>query len=263
MTSFYRIAVAVFSSGSLSALLLSQKDRFRAYASSQGEPHATGSVWDYNWDRRNPESGKEEGEGVPPKPTATRHLILIRHGQYEHWHSEQEKKVLTELGRQQATATGQRLKELETTYSAIHHSTMPRAVETAQLVSQCLPEVPMHSCDLLREGAPIVPEPPVHHWRPEKHEFFCDGPRIEAAFRKYFHRAPPTQEKNSTEVVVCHANVIRYFVCRALQLPPEAWLRISLGNGSITKIAIRPNGRVSLKTLGNTGHFPPKLLTFN
>ena len=106
MPSFYRIAVVVFSSGGLSALALAQKDRFRVYASSQGEQQATGNVWDYNWDRRNPENCKEEGKESPPKPTASRYLILIRHGQYEHWHSEQEKKVLTEIGKQQAIATG-------------------------------------------------------------------------------------------------------------------------------------------------------------
>lgn len=48
-------------------------------------------------------------------------------------------------------------------------------------------------------------------------------PRIEKAFRKYFYRAdPPTEEeeadvdrpKHEFEVVVCHANVIRYFFCR-------------------------------------------------
>ena len=31
----------------------------------------------------------------------------------------------------------------------------------------------------------------------------------------------------------------RYFVCRALQFPPEAWLRISLKHASITWITIR------------------------
>jgi hypothetical protein len=45
-------------------------------------------------------------------------------------------------------------------------------------------------------------------------QFFRDGARIEAAFRKYFHRAEPTQVEDSREVIVCHANVIRYFVCR-------------------------------------------------
>ena len=35
--------------------------------------------------------------------------------------------------------------------------------------------------------------------------------------RKYFRRADSTQKEDSYEVIVCHANVIRYFVCRAIQ----------------------------------------------
>ena len=42
-------------------------------------------------------------------------------------------------------------------------------------------------------------------------EFFQDGARIEAAFRKYFHRASPEQEEDSYEIIVGHANVIRLF----------------------------------------------------
>ncbi len=45
-------------------------------------------------------------------------------------------------------------------------------------------------------------------------QFFEDGARIEGAFRKHFHRAEPDQKEDSFEIVVCHANVIRYFVCR-------------------------------------------------
>ena len=58
---------------------------------------------------------------------------------------------------------------------------------------------------------------------------------------------------------------IRYFpfLSRSLQLPPEAWLRMSIGNCGITKISIRPNGRVSLREMGGTGHLPPELITFN
>jgi len=37
---------------------------------------------------------------------------------------------------------------------------------------------------------------------------------MEAAFRKYIHRADPSQKKHSYELIVCHANLIRYFVCR-------------------------------------------------
>ncbi len=92
-------------------------------------------------------------------------------------------------------------------------------------------------------------------------QFFEDGARIEAAFRKYFHRADAKQTQDSYEILVCHANVIRYFVCRALQFPPEAWLRFSLHNCSLTWIAIRPSGRVVVYTVGDIGHIPPSKMT--
>ncbi len=45
-------------------------------------------------------------------------------------------------------------------------------------------------------------------------QYYEDGSRIEAAFRKYFHRAHPDQPEDSYELIICHANVIRYFICR-------------------------------------------------
>lgn len=52
-----------------------------------------------------------------------------------------------------------------------------------------------------------------------------------------------------------------FFFNRALQFPPEGWLRMSLNNGSITHLVIRPNGRVALRTLGDTGFMPPDKIT--
>ena len=124
--------------------------------------------WDSNWDQMEPQSTAGQGETPPAKPTATRHLILIRHGQYEMNHSESDRKILTELGRQQALATGERLKTLGRPYTHIIHSPVIRAVQTAQLISKSLPDVPMKSTDLLAEGAPIEPEPPVNYWQPAR-----------------------------------------------------------------------------------------------
>lgn len=45
-------------------------------------------------------------------------------------------------------------------------------------------------------------------------QYYEDGARIEAAFRNYIHRADAKQQEDSYEVFVCHANVIRYIVCR-------------------------------------------------
>lgn len=46
-------------------------------------------------------------------------------------------------------------------------------------------------------------------------------------------------------------------VYRVLQFPPEGWLRMSIGHCGITWVTIRPNGRVSVKSMGDTGHLPP------
>ena len=46
---------------------------------------------------------------------------------------------------------------------------MPRALETADIIHKHLPDLPRESDALLCEGAPIPPEPPVGHWKPEKH----------------------------------------------------------------------------------------------
>ncbi|EZA54202.1 hypothetical protein DMN91_001386 [Ooceraea biroi] len=229
--------------------------------------------WDHNWDRRDPKSlvkpmeirdendqNKYNEKFEAKRARAVRHLLLVRHGQYHTDRKTDAEKVLTELGRKQAEATGKRLAELHLPYSLIVRSTMTRALETSRIIEKSLIDVPVVDDPLLIEGAPIPPEPPIGHWRSEKH-FFQDGPRIEAAFRKYFHRADPSQEQDSYTILVCHANVIRYFVCRALQFPPEAWLRICLKHASITWLCILPSGRVTLLCLGDAGHMLPENLT--
>jgi serine/threonine-protein phosphatase PGAM5 len=109
--------------------------------------------------------------------------------------------------------------------------------------------------------------------------------RIEAAFHKYMHRADPTevlslnrhqqqsaaaaaqllppQQKHEFEVIVGHGNVIRYFTCRALQIPPEAWLRLSCFNCSITYLMIHPNGYVTCRAFGDMGHLGYANSTFS
>ncbi|GMS83466.1 hypothetical protein PENTCL1PPCAC_5641 [Pristionchus entomophagus] len=231
--------------------------------------------WHDNWDFRAPMSlvdekkyskaTDEEKEQMIKEATATatRTIVLIRHGQYE---LDKKPYALTQLGREQATLVGKRLAELHekrTKIDEVFMSTMTRATETANLILEQLPSTMHYSSDsLLEEGAPYPPEPAVGHWRPHAKKFFSEGSRIESAFRKYIHRASPKQKKDSLEVIVCHANVIRYFVCRALQFPPEGWLRMSLGNSSITVIVIRPNGRASLRSVGDIGHLPAEKISY-
>ncbi|XP_076767172.1 serine/threonine-protein phosphatase Pgam5, mitochondrial [Xylocopa sonorina] len=229
--------------------------------------------WDHNWDRRDPKSlvkpmkiNNESDQNAYNKELASKtakamhHIILIRHGQYNVGAETDADAKLTDLGRRQAEATGKRLRELGFPYTVLVHSAMTRAQETAEIIKNDLKNLPVKCDSLLNEGAPVPPEPPSSNWKPEV-TFYRDGPRIEAAFRKYFYRADFKQEKDSYTILVCHANVIRYFVCRALQFPPERWLRLSLNHASITWVTIHPNGIVKLRIFGDTGYMEPRLIS--
>ena len=73
---------------------------------------------------------------------------------------------------------------------------------------------------------------------------------------------PVDAPSDEYDVLVCHANVIRFLALRALQLPPEGWLRLCTMNGSVTHITISPDGKVSLQSLGDTGHLAIDEVTF-
>ncbi|XP_017852166.1 serine/threonine-protein phosphatase Pgam5, mitochondrial isoform X2 [Drosophila busckii] len=233
------------------------------------------ALWDTNWDFRDPKSlvrplkndlpqeqNRYNSELEKQQVKYPRHIILIRHGEYLDEGPCDDNHHLTQRGRMQAKYTGERLHQLGIKWDKVIASNMTRAQETADIILKEIDfdKAKVKSCSYLREGAPIPPQPPVGHWRPEK-SFFRDGARIEAAFRRYFHRAYPDQEKESYTLIVGHGNVIRYFVCRALQFPAEAWLRISINHASITWLTISPSGNVSIKYLGDSGFMPPSHLT--
>lgn len=251
------------------------KEGKSAYPSWSTE-YQRSAYWDSNWDRRDPmfcvkppedyspvEQIRFEEELIKAKPKRNRYLYLIRHGQFNVNGTKDKECALTELGRKQADMTGQRLKETGIPFTRMVHSTMTRATETAEIIHKHLQWLPMEPCELICEGAPVPPEPPSRSttWSPSARNFFVEGARIEAGFRKYFYRALPTQQEDSHEIIVCHTNVIRYWVCRALQLPPEAWLRLSLPHCSTTVVKITPLGDVSLQGLGCVGHMPMEMIT--
>jgi len=201
--------------------------------------HGTGISWDSNWDKRDPasivkplksnatdeEKVEYETKLAEAKPKSNRIIVMVRHGQYNLEGRSDSERYLTDLGQKQAEGTGKRLGELYSRYLdkleegkiKLVKSTMTRATETANIILKQLPEIEHSSCDLIREGAPCPPDPPLESWHPDESEFFQEGARIEAGFRKYFHRADPSQEHTSVDILVCHGNVIRYCVCRALQ----------------------------------------------
>lgn len=164
--------------------------------------------------------------------SAQRHIILVRHGQCNLSDPNQ---VLTDLGRHQATMTGKRLQELQWPISEMITSKLSRAQETGQIISTFIsPTLAMREDEALNEGSPVRPVP-TEYWNIDSSvsaaeinnnvvsQFIqsvllqtvaADGARINAAFGNYFYRPDAAQQTDSYTMIVSHANVIRYFICR-------------------------------------------------
>jgi serine/threonine-protein phosphatase PGAM5 len=179
-------AVAVSSLGGVSCyyLINPNESKFKTVYNSWTTNYKPSVEWDPNWDHRATTSlVKPLAENATPaqenshnekmekhRSKSTRHIILIRHGQYNLNGSTDKERILTELGRQQAKISGQRLAELQIPIDDFVISTMTRAQETGKIILDQLPskdKIKIESCSLIEEGAPIPPEPKVGHWRPE------------------------------------------------------------------------------------------------
>ncbi|KAJ3325548.1 Serine/threonine-protein phosphatase pgam5, mitochondrial [Boothiomyces sp. JEL0866] len=249
--------------------------------------------WNKNWDyKHDPENSQR----------SKHHIFYIRHGQYvsdhpdlkrysgeEEFYHNDPLRPLTKLGREQAEYTADCISKIlihegllggDGSAVRVICSDMTRAQETAtvihgkiqkasdQLNGAATKPILFKKDSILREGAPCTPE--GSDWKPSDATFYQDGCRIEAAFRKYFHRQDsdrPTiligNVKHSVDIIVGHGNVIRYSFLRALQLDPALWLRLGPCNASITRMAISDSGSVSVRGFGESGHIPVDKQTFN
>jgi len=181
----------------------------------------------------------------------TRTLVLVRHGQY----ATETGGKLTALGREQADCTGRFLaKQLEgERVHALWASTLPRARETASILGGSLSQMKVRAVSVLREGMYSK----VKGYEVPAEERAEDRARADAAFEKFFR----TSRTDRLEIVVCHGNLIRYLVCRALHAPVVRWTRMNSSHCSLTRILVRDTGAVRVVSYNETGHLPMKWVT--
>jgi serine/threonine-protein phosphatase PGAM5 len=214
-----------------------------------------------------------------------RFIYLVRHAHTDRAAPSHDQlgNSLTDLGREQAELTARRLSALP--IGIIHHSPLRRAEETAQIIAAAFPDVPLRPARLLQECIPYLPAAFIE-WReangadaaqeqmlpPELRQWLGVWPagaerklieehmhQAQRAFTKYF---VPTHRSERHEVIVCHGNILRYFVCRALSVPPEAWIHADVHNCGISEIVIESSGRTMLISHNDTGHLPYSMRTF-
>lgn len=192
---------------------------------------------------------------------ASRYIYLIRHGQYnpDAKTNDPLESSLTPLGKQQAQKTAKALRHVPIT--AVHTSTLNRAVETAEIITAVFPEIELQRTRRLWESIPVVSQSlqtQFYHFPPD--ELQKQAARSAKAFEHYFK---PTRGTDKHEILVTHGNLIRYFVCRALRVDPSAWLHMDCHNCGITRVRISEFGDTFLIGYNDIGHLPPRFRTDN
>ena len=62
-------------------------------------------------------------------------------------------------------------------------------------------------------------------------------------------------------MVVCHANLIRFFVCKALGVSVRKWTKMLSNHASCTEIMVSPKGVTRLLSYNEAGYLPHELRT--
>jgi serine/threonine-protein phosphatase PGAM5 len=177
----------------------------------------------------------------------TRMLLFLRHGQYD----AESRGELTPLGREQARLTAKYLEELP--FDLVWSSTLPRAKETADIVASHLGGTRVRHTGLLREGLYTK----IEGYDVPSSERRDDRARTDAAYAKIVR----TSRTDRRELVVCHGNLIRYLMCRALHTPVSKWLRMTTSHCGLTRLLVRDTGAVRVVSYNETSHLPTKLVT--
>lgn len=193
--------------------------------------------------------------------TAARYLYLARHGEASRDESE-----LSAKGRRQATLLGERLSN--TALSGIHHGPLPRAAQTAQLVSEQLHGVTLRPSELAGDYLPFLPaeqELPsemanatlerLAQFSPEERDL---GPRLAQEALAQF-TGPVDGNEPRHDLVVTHNFLIAWLVRDALNAPKWRWIGLDHANAALTVIRYAPDRPASLLIFNNVGHLPADL----
>lgn len=187
------------------------------------------------------------------------YVYLIRHGIYDRDTTADDRvgNALNALGHQQAHSIGTRLAKLPVRPGTLISSDLTRARETADDMGA---ELRMASTrdTLLRECTPTSDRADYMSNHSAEEIALCDA-NLAAAFAKY---ARPTPGADRHDVLVCHGNVIRWFVGRALGLDVKRWHVMEIANGSLTILAVHPDGTARLVIFSDVGHLAPAQQTW-
>lgn len=192
--------------------------------------------------------------------TGTRTIYLIRHGEYN---SDDDRdpdvgKDLVPLGIAQTRLLSARLKSIDVDFTSLISSTMTRARQTAMIINKDFPELELRQSKIIRECTPPTWREDIMAEESESELVECVD-NLEKAFTRFF--IPSSDINDKHDIIVCHGNVIRYFVTKVLNVDTMSWLQMTIGNCSLTIIRIKPDGSMKLISFNDLGHIPHNMQT--
>jgi serine/threonine-protein phosphatase PGAM5 len=197
--------------------------------------------------------------GAETRASAARTIVLVRHGYYVPDPKLDEKvgPHLAPIGVAQAHLVGARLAGLPVRFDAMVVSPVQRARDTAATIAVDFPGRHFNVDNDLAECTPPTRRAEIMAKEKPKDLAACKV-QLDRLFARYFK---PAAGHDQTDLLVCHGNVIRYLVTRALGVDTRAWLEMSVGNASITQIRVEADGSFKVIAVGDVGHLPPNLHT--
>ncbi|MGX1122498.1 broad specificity phosphatase PhoE [Streptomyces ambofaciens] len=194
--------------------------------------------------------------------TATRYLYLARHGE-----ASPDESGLTDAGRRQATLLGRRLRDVPLT--AVHHGPLPRAEETARLITDELEGVTARVAECAGDYVPHLPERDELPAGPA--DFYLDflagateeerrhGPELARQALRRFTGAVTDGGQDRHELVVTHNFLIAWLVRDAMHAPKWRWLGLNHANAALTVIRYAPGRAASVLLSNDMRHLPAEL----
>ncbi|GMF66070.1 unnamed protein product [Phytophthora lilii] len=177
----------------------------------------------------------------------------------------------------------------------VYHSGVRRAVETAERIGDAFPSgsLQLRENKLFREAWPGNPLPNGNRQqlaREKLDNMVADCARLKMAYRTTFRhlipqdleieerqlseedkkfyantfgvRSTQTRAQDRFRVIVCHANIIRWFVCKSLGVDPDGtWGRMRYNHCGVTAMEVDSVGNVQLTYMNQTGHLETNQLT--
>lgn len=195
----------------------------------------------------------------PPPPSAMREIVLVRHGHYVADPAIDERigPGLSPIGVAQAKLAAARLHSDFPRVDGLYVSPMQRARDTAGAIGAAFSDQAFEVVGDLAECTPPTRRKEIMAEETEESTAACKA-QLDRAFARFFE-TPGSAGR--TDLLVCHGNVIRYLVTRALGVDTAAWLEMSPGHTSVTRIRIEPDGRFKVIAVGDVGHLPPSMRT--